>query len=234
MHKVHHYVTIDSTNAEAHRLVAAGEGGPLWIVSDEQTRGRGRLGRTWVSKPGNLYATLILPCDAPSVVPPQLSFVVALAIRETAGQFVTTAVTLKWPNDCLLEGRKFSGVLIETVRPGVMALGMGLNVSHAPEGLPYKAAALNDYGCSASLNDIHQALDGALQNWLTVWDHGQGFAEIRRAWTNHCDHLSASIMVRLPEGELSGEFVGLAEDGAMLLKVGPNTRTIHAGDVVAH
>ena len=115
-----------------------------------------------------------------------------------------------------------------------MALGMGLNVSHAPEGLPYKAAALNDYGCSASLDDIHHALDDALRKWLKVWENGEGFAQIRRAWTNHCGHLNASIKVRLPEGELSGEFVGLAEDGAMLLKVGQNTRSIHAGDVVAH
>lgn len=204
-------------------------------MADEQLAGRGRLGRSWVSKPGNLYATLILPCAAPLVVLPQLSFVAALAIHECASGFVKTAlITLKWPNDCLLDGAKFSGILIETLHPNLIALGMGINISHAPEGLAYRAAALSDFGSSLTPLEVHVKLDTALQRWLSVWDQGRGFAEIRAGWTKACGHLDKPIMARLPEGEVKGIFAGLAEDGAMLLKVDGKLRQIHAGDVVAH
>lgn len=207
----------------------------MWIISDEQTQGRGRLGRSWVSKPGNLYATLILPCSVPMAVLPQLSFVGALAIHQTASGLVKDApITLKWPNDCLLNGSKFSGVLIEAIEPGLIAMGMGINVSHAPEDLPYKAAALADFGCKSSPIEVHAWLDSALQHWLSIWNEGQGFTKIRESWMAACGHLNKMVTVRLPEGEVSGTFTGLAEDGAMLLKVGGTTRKIHAGDVVAH
>ena len=230
-----HFTSIDSTNAEAHRLSAAGQDGPLWIVADEQLAGRGRLGRTWVSKPGNLYATLILPCAAPMQVLPQLSFVVALAIHQTATELIKTApISLKWPNDCLLDGGKFSGILIESLKPGSVAMGMGLNLSHAPEGLSYKAASLADFECKSTPHEVHRLLDVALRHWLSIWAEGQGFADIRQGWIAACGHMGKSITVRLPEGDVSGVFTGLAEDGAMLLKVGGMTRQIHAGDVVAH
>ncbi len=215
--------------------MAIGEGGPLWIVADEQLAGRGRLGRTWVSKPGNLYATLILPCAAPMPVLPQLSFVAALAIHECATGFVKTApITLKWPNDCLLDGAKFSGILIETLRPELIAMGMGINISHAPEGLTYKAAALSEFCNSPAPLEVHAFLDVALQHWLSIWKLGVGFVEIREAWTKVCGHMDKPITVRLPEGEVNGIFTGLADDGAMLLKVEGTLRKIHAGDVVAH
>ncbi len=216
-------------------MVSEGELGPLWIMAEEQLAGRGRLGRNWVSKPGNLYATLILPCVVSQTVLPQLSFVAALAIHQTASDILkNTFISLKWPNDCLLLGAKFSGILIETVRPGVVALGMGLNVSHAPEGLPYKAAALADFGAAPTLLTVQSKLDQALQHWLSVWDQGAGFEAIRVAWERACGHMDKPITVRLGEGEISGLFTGLAEDGAMLLKVDGNIRKIHAGDVVAH
>ena len=63
-HRVRHFERIDSTNAEARRLAGQGEQGPLWLWADEQTGGRGRLGRNWVSEPGNLYATFLTSIEA--------------------------------------------------------------------------------------------------------------------------------------------------------------------------
>ena len=207
----------------------------MWIIADEQIAGRGRLGRQWVSNPGNLYATLVLPCMARSEHLSQLGFVAALAIQQTASEFIKAgSISLKWPNDCLINGAKFSGILIETLRPGLLAIGMGINVSQAPEGLPYKAAALGDFGTTATPLEVQARLDQALQHWLSVWDMGAGFVAIRSAWMVICGHRHGQITVKLAEGHLSGLFSGLAEDGAMLLKVAGNTRKIHAGDVVAH
>src|SRR5215813_8400103 len=115
---------IASTNSEALAYARAGERGPLWVTARAQTAGRGRRGRTWVSEPGNLFATLLLTDPAPPDRAAQLSFVAALASR----------LALKWPNDVLCDGAKLAGILIEAegTRPLVVAVGIGINCRHHP------------------------------------------------------------------------------------------------------
>src|SRR6185503_19704129 len=107
-HRLIHFERIDSTNAEARRLAESGERGPLWIWSDEQTGGRGRLGRTWVSEPGNLYVTCLFQTAAAVAAVAQVSFVAAIAVHELASDLLPKEkLFLKWPNDVLLDGAKF-------------------------------------------------------------------------------------------------------------------------------
>ncbi len=91
-HRVVHFERIDSTNSEARRLAEAGERGPLWIWSDEQTGGRGRLGRAWVSEPGNLYVTCLFQTAAPASAAAQISFVAAIAVHELVSGLLPKAV----------------------------------------------------------------------------------------------------------------------------------------------
>ena len=227
--RITHHETIDSTNLEAHRLVAAGERGPLWILAGEQTAGRGRLGRTWVSKPGNLYSTLIWPTAAPVQNLGQLSFVASLAVAEAAEKFVRPgAITLKWPNDCLLDGHKFCGILTEnliTLNNGcIIAVGIGINVDYVPDNLPYKAERLT----GADLHQLFQELSASLSKWLEIWDEGLGFADIASAWEKRCRHIGLRVKI----GEENGTFVGLAADGALLLKKSASEiKPIYAGDM---
>ncbi|NNE21799.1 MAG: biotin--[acetyl-CoA-carboxylase] ligase, partial [Rhizobiales bacterium] len=97
---------VDSTNAHAQRLCESGERGPLWIRANVQSAGRGRKGRHWVSKPGNLYSTLLFTPDAPLASLSQLSFVTSLAVYDLAAHVLGTDsdLSLKWPNDVLLKG----------------------------------------------------------------------------------------------------------------------------------
>ncbi|MDE2384183.1 MAG: biotin--[acetyl-CoA-carboxylase] ligase [Alphaproteobacteria bacterium] len=223
--KVLRLATVDSTNLEARRLAEGGEQGPLWIVADEQTAGRGRLGRSWVSEPGNLYSTLLWPSSAPQGALAQLSFVAAIAVHETATRFANpSSISLKWPNDCLLGGAKFCGILAEVIRPGLVAIGIGINIAHVPEGLPYKAARLQGAGVDA----VFQQLSPSLSHWLEIWREGQGFAAIRKAWEERCAHLGQPVTV----DELPGRFLGLAEDGALVFAPEEGApRRVYAGDV---
>lgn len=231
--RVSRHETIDSTNLEAHRLVAAGEQGPLWIVAGEQTAGRGRLGRTWVSKPGNLYATLIWPTAAPVQTLSQLSFVASLAVADAAERFADPgAVSLKWPNDCLLNGHKFCGILAESLhsraleafRGGLVALGIGINVDYVPDNLPYRAERL----AGADLHQLFQELAASVSKWLEIWDEGRGFPQIIAAWEKRCRHIGMWVKI----GEEQGTFTGLAPDGALLLKKSASEiKPIYAGDV---
>jgi len=217
--------TVDSTNLEAKRLVEQGERGPLWIVSEEQTAGKGRLGRQWVSKPGNFYGTLLWPTDAPQMKISQLSFVAALAVHATASDFASTnELSLKWPNDCLLDGAKFCGILCEGIGDGLVALGIGINIAHVPDHLPYRASKLSN----ATVESVFEKLRLNISNSLSIWNDGSGFDTIRRQWMACCSHVGQQVNV---DG-IPGKFTGLAADGSLLLQTERGeTKQFYAGDV---
>lgn len=129
---------LDSTSSEAQRLSATGRKAPFAVMARLQTAGRGRRGRGWSSTPGNLMMTVVVPASiwasTPSLesAPIRAAILVARYLRETFG----IRVTLKWPNDILLGGRKLGGILCETSSSGStigdLLIGIGLNVSTAP------------------------------------------------------------------------------------------------------
>ena len=227
-HRLIHFERIDSTNAEARRLAESGERGPLWIWSDEQTGGRGRLGRSWVSEPGNLYVTCLFQTEAAAAAAAQISFVAAIAVHELAARLLPKAdFLLKWPNDVLMGGAKFCGLLAEVVdtNPTRIALGCGINLAHAPKGTPYPVAAL---GPQFTPDEVLRTLALSFWNWLKIWDEGRGFPAIRAAWLERTAGVGREVSV---DG-LAGRFEGLAADGALLVTLADGTqKQIHAGEV---
>ena len=127
-YRLRHLAEIDSTNAEAMRLSAAGDQGPLWFWADRQLHGRGRQGRSWISEAGNLYATLLLTLEMPAAAAGSLSVAVSLAVLGVLRRFIASEakLELKWPNDVLIDGRKAAGILVEsTIRDTGMAFAIG-------------------------------------------------------------------------------------------------------------
>ena len=173
---------LDSTNNEAQRLAASGEAGPVWIIADRQTAGRGRRGRAWSTDTGNLATTLLLRPDAPPAIVGQLSFVAALAAAEMASHFAPSAtVTVKWPNDVLAEGKKLAGLLLEA-GPGWLAVGIGVNLASAPEATEFPATSLAQLGIAApSSDEALTILAARFAHWYDAWME-KGFETIRAAW----------------------------------------------------
>jgi BirA family transcriptional regulator, biotin operon repressor / biotin---[acetyl-CoA-carboxylase] ligase len=235
-----HFEAIDSTNAEAHRLAKEGERGPLWIIADLQSQGRGRLGRHWVSEPGNLYATFLFTLEGSALVASQTGFVAALAIRDTALALLPRGsgpIMIKWPNDVQLGGAKFAGILPETVAQSndgriTAALGMGLNIAHAPEGTLYPVTSLMRHGATVTPRDCLDVLDRSLSHWIAVWSGGRGFAEIRANWLAYAAGIGQEFTAMVNQNEVRGKFADLGEDGAMILTLADGSRKpIRSGEV---
>ena len=224
-HRLVHFEEIDSTNAEAQRLAAEGERGPIWIWSDRQSAGRGRLGRSWVSEEGNLFVTHVFAPDVPPAVVAQLSFVAALAVHDATVGFSRDArVLIKWPNDLLLNGAKFCGILAEALGNGCVGIGIGVNLAQAPTETPYPVVALGAMPPESFL----QLLIDSLARRLRQWDIGGGFASIRADWMLRA--LGIGEVVRA--GNDSGIFEGLALDGALIMRLPNGTvKHVHAGEV---
>ncbi len=214
---------VDSTNREALRRIAAGAPHGTVIQARQQTDGRGRRGRSWISPPGNLYATLIVrpPGEAPVA---QLGFVAALGAGDALRRHAP--VRFKWPNDLMLEGRKLGGILVETAE-GAAAVGIGINIASAPEDTETPATHLPaSVTPDALLDDIRACFDV----WYRRW-RDDGFAPLREAWLQHGIGLGEPIRARLARETVEGVVAGLDADGGLLLDRDGARRVIAAGDV---
>jgi BirA family biotin operon repressor/biotin-[acetyl-CoA-carboxylase] ligase len=228
---------VASTNTEALALARRGEEGPLWVVAREQTAGRGRSGRHWISAPGNLYATLLLLDPAPAEIAPQLAFVAGLAVRDAiadCARDLAEKLALKWPNDVLYADKKLAGILIESEAAAklAVAIGIGVNCLHHPEQTMFPATDLAEAGGRISPDTLLCALSSAMMRRLNQWNRGAGFAGIRANWLNCTAALGSEIAVRLGGCELRGVFEDIDEAGRLRLRLADGTlRTITAGDM---
>jgi BirA family biotin operon repressor/biotin-[acetyl-CoA-carboxylase] ligase len=216
--------SLDSTNEEARRLVAAGDTGPVWITAREQTKGRGRRGNSWISESGNLYATLLL--QAPHATAAQLGFAASLAAADVVTLYADPArVSLKWPNDVLLDGRKVAGILLETLARESLAIGIGINLLHHPEGTETPAISVNAaIGRKVDLSDALANLAARFAAWYATWQ-SQGFLGLKPHWLSRASSLGGPIRARLADREMKGVFEDLDHDGALLLRTPDKTLT---------
>lgn len=239
---VRRFAEIDSTNEEARRLGEAGEQGPLWIVAEVQTAGRGRRGRSWVSPTGNFMGTLFLRPHCGPRQAGELSFVAAVAVHDAVASILPPhlrdGLRLKWPNDVLHDGAKLAGILLESsgtagAEVSWVAIGMGLNLAHHPEGLEYPATSLAAMGAgTVTPDEVLDALARSFDSWLTKWRGVQGFATIREAWLKRAQGLGEAITVRLAQESFEGTFEGLAPDGTLQVRLADGSlRLVAAGDV---
>jgi len=226
---------LDSTNSEARRRAETGEPGPLWISAARQSHGRGRRGKVWDAGQGNLTASLLLRPQASAAMIGQLSFAAALGVVEMVQDFAPEAlVQVKWPNDVLIEGRKLSGILLESgedSRGRWLAIGIGVNLASSPPGTEFPATSLAQLGLAIpSPEEALSVLAARFAYWYGVW-MDEGFERLRTAWLARAGGLGKSIRARLPDQTHEGVFEGIDACGALLLNQQGCVRAIAAGEV---
>ena len=224
-----------STNADLLAKLAAGEhpSEGSWLVADRQIAGRGRRGRSWIDAPGNFMGSTLVSLGLRDPPPASLSFVAALAVYETivAQSAEPQRLQLKWPNDVLLDGVKFCGILLER-EGGCAVVGIGVNLAHAPDTGGRVTRSLARHGPAPDRDSFAHALAmnfaGELERWRLY-----GTGPIFQRWLAAAHPLGAPLSVHDPDGtKLSGSFAGLADDGALRLCLDDGVvRVVHAGDV---
>ena len=227
--RLRRYDILDSTNEEAIRLARAGECGPLWICAAQQTAGRGRRGRAWVSEPGNLFATLLVEsghCNSA-----ETGFVAAISVVDVIRRFVPNdRVKIKWPNDILIGGEKCAGILVEQAPDRLVAVGIGIDLANCPSGLG--AVSLSAVcGFAPAPDEMLASVAHEMNAWLSVWQEA-GFAPIRKAWLARAAGMGEVIRAATPLGNIDGVFEDLDFNGALLLRdAGGTMHRITAADV---
>ncbi|HEV7345353.1 MAG TPA: biotin--[acetyl-CoA-carboxylase] ligase [Devosia sp.] len=243
------YDTIGSTNAEAVEAAGAGDPGGIWFAALQQTAGRGRRGRQWESPAGNLAATLLIVPEADPTSAATLGFAAGVALRAILPEDRvrigidgadaadgTSRIALKWPNDLLADGAKLAGILLEAVKVAdgrhAVAIGFGINVVAAPQGLPYPATSLAELGVKGSAEDVFEALSDAWVDTFGLWDEGRGVGPVLERWRASAAGIGAPVAVNQNGEVLRGIFETIDDAGRLIVRTDDDRRiAITAGDV---
>ena len=216
-----------STNSDILGEAGAVEGD--WLIALDQSSGKGRQGRNWVSVEGNFYGSTLVEVMAGDSPAQTLSLAAGLALIEAVDIAVPgQALMLKWPNDLMLLGRKLAGILLERSGDRI-AVGFGVNLAGAPELDGRRAASLNGEVGPQSFAPL---LAGSFARLLSLWRSSEP-GLLAHAWLARAHPLGTPLSVHTGKDEtVSGRFAGLEQDGALRLATdGGAIEIVRAGDV---
>ena len=236
--KIYTFDTIDSTNNCARALAGCWADEGTVIIAEQQTAGRGRLGRPWIANPNeNLTFSIILrpsiAADATNLLPLSVSVAVAQAVEEIAG----LKLECKWPNDLILSNKKVAGILLEgsfkqnQVEWIVIGIGINVNQTRFPGELEQKATSLKlaagrDVDRIALFHKILETLEKFYRKGSE-----SGFQSILPDWIARTSMIDKQISLMENGNLLSGTVKGLSRDGGLILRSNGGERTLFAGDV---
>jgi BirA family biotin operon repressor/biotin-[acetyl-CoA-carboxylase] ligase len=236
---------VGSTNVEAMARARDGDRGSIWCVTVEQTAGKGRRQRAWVSPRGNLPCSVLEVLDVAPTIAATLGFAAGLATEAALRKVSLEAALragpesfkyeLKWPNDVLVGGRKLVGISLDAEavddRLAVVA-GIGINVVAAPEGTPTPAISLAALGVQIGAEELFSALSDSWVEFRGIWDNGRGFGQIRQLWLERAAGLGKAVAIKSAGSTIEGTFETIDAQGCMIVRTpAGQLMPITAGDV---
>ncbi|MDH5796756.1 MAG: biotin--[acetyl-CoA-carboxylase] ligase [Anaplasmataceae bacterium] len=219
------YDSVDSTNIIAKNLIKSSvDINNFIIVANEQVLGKGRLDRSWESKKGNIFLSLITDKASLHLY---MHFIISLALSSFL-QAKGYAAKCKWPNDIMLDDKKLSGILMEKINQYIV-IGVGINISNA--------SIANSTCLDIELTDdfLLNFLDEFIKyfEYFVLEYKNNGFQSIKLQWLeNSVHHIGQEITVKIAEIEHKGVFDGIGEAGELLLKTQYEIKKIFVGDVI--
>ena len=239
-HKLYYYEEIGSTNDEAFRLGVQGAPEGTALIAESQSAGKGRMQRTWHSPPGaNIYTSVILRPRFEPDLAPRISLAAGVAVAETLDPYCPGKVSLKWPNDVQIGGKKVCGILTQMkTATGVIdfvVVGIGVNVNwnlkEFPEDIQKMATSLSvEAGREVSRLELIILLYENLAKCYSELSQN-GFAPLRKKWLDRTTMIGKPVSVIFGKETIIGEAADLDEDGSLVILVDGNKKVkVAAGD----
>ncbi len=221
--KIFFYDTVASTMDEAFRLGMEGTPEGTVVCADGQSKGRGRLGRSWLSPKGKgIYLSIVL---RPALLPSEaacLTLLCAVALSEAIKNICGLNSLIKWPNDLLINGKKVAGILTElnaeTDRVKFVVVGIGVNVNSSRDSLIVDATSLQVEAKRTILRvELTKEILRMTEEWYLL-SQRQGFTPIIKRWKEISFTLNKRVRIADPAGFIEGEAVDMDQDGGLLIR----------------
>jgi BirA family biotin operon repressor/biotin-[acetyl-CoA-carboxylase] ligase len=234
------FPTIDSTNKAAKLLAEEGSSGPALVVADEQTAGRGRRGRTWISPPGTgIWMSILLRPDLPAEKSSMITLVSALAVTEGIREVTGVACGIKWPNDIVADGRKICGILTEmsTDMDGISYIVTGIGINANTEEFPPEIAAVAsslkiETGKTVQRVKIIGAVMRKFAVYYEKFVRDGSFQGLKDLYEEYLVNQGREVAVLDPKGEYRGVAEGISDDGELLVRTEDGSvHTVLSGEV---
>lgn len=234
--------SLDSTSAELLRRAANGARGPLWLLAREQTDARGRRGRAWRMPCGNFAASRLTRPGGPPSALALRSFVAAVGLHDALVAVMKSdaGLSLKWPNDVLLDECKLAGILLETGgavgQDQALVIGIGVNLATAPAAETLEQGALPPISLRAArgLEVSAEAFLDLLAPRIAFWEARlvtEGFAPVRAAWLSRAARIGENVTARLPGRTITGLFETIDPTGALVVATDRGHEILHSAEV---
>lgn len=230
---------VSSTNSIAEELAEGGAKDGTVVISNSQTKGMGRNGRSFSSPKGGIYLSIILrPPFSPDEAS-ALPLVIGLAVSKAINCTIYRESSVKWPNDVLVEGRKVAGILMSSKVKGrtidhiIIGIGINLNteVGDLPEELHESAGSLMEIkGDRIDPNEFVRDLLYLLDLNYGKYLEGQK-EDLLDQWTNRSYSIGKNVKVQTPKGELEGQTLGIDQTGALIIQTEKGMQRVESGDM---
>lgn len=230
---------IDSTNLEAARLSDSLSHGTV-IAADAQTAGRGRRGRSWVSRKGeNIYFSLLLKPEFSPELASMLTLVMALAVAEGIEQMYECKPQIKWPNDIVVNGRKVCGILtemqMEADKIKYVIVGVGINVNQMTfdeAGLDYASSLQKETGMCKDRKELLETVVERFEALYQAFCEAGSLQYMKNAYEERLANRGKDVRVLDPKGEYSGIALGINDQGELLVcREDGSQEAVYAGEV---
>lgn len=234
---VYHAAEMDSTNEWAKRLAEEGAPDLTVCLADEQTAGKGRLGRVWKSPAGTSVSMSVLL--RPSVRPEHLSMltlVMGMAAADGLGKIMGLPVGIKWPNDVVIHGKKLCGILTETASDGswvVIGIGINVNMTDFPEELRSKASSIRlETGREESLPRTAAVVLNEFRDYYRAFLETEDMSGLRATYERMLVNIHEKVRVLDPGGAFNGTALGIDDAGDLLVRRDDGTVVhVYSGEV---
>ena len=237
--KIIRFSRVDSTNLEAYRILEKENiTESLWILSDEQTHGKGRMGNKWISIKGNLYTSLIIPVFYDLNILPMLSCVIALSVYDCISKSLkdNSLLKVKWPNDILYNNSKLSGILIENIITDSRKhsiIGIGININSSPIDLDHQTTYLNTIECiykKINVKDVFKNLQESIMNDLNLFKP-DFMAKLKRSYEEKAWKLNEVVEI-ISENKLKcGILKGFTDNFEIIIEIDEVKQIFNSGEL---
>ncbi|HID26253.1 MAG TPA: biotin--[acetyl-CoA-carboxylase] ligase [Methanosarcinales archaeon] len=235
--KIYHFAEVNSTNDMAKKLADKCEDGSV-VIADVQKRGKGRLGREWISPSGGIYLSIFLKPRIDPSTAPRLTLTFGLAVAKTIRKLGLDA-KIKWPNDILINGKKVSGILTEAdvnnnINYIIAGIGIDANVDidTFPIELQYSATSLNrELKKPVNRVELIRELLEEIEKYYDIYF--QDYHKIFDEWRSLSDTIGRVVEIKTQKELIIGEAVGVDLEGELLVELSDGTlKKIIAGECI--